>query len=55
MEQNERKKLTIPVLIKIIKETIQGIGEDRVVVEVNLLIWATAYALTPSSTLILIN
>ena len=47
MEQNERKKLTIPVLIKIIKETIQGIGEDRVVSISGSLAYATLFSIIP--------
>ena len=47
MEQNERKKLTIPVLIKIIKETIQGIGEDRVVRISGSLAYATLFSIIP--------
>src|SRR5690554_3343079 len=47
MEQNERKKLTIPVLIKIIKETIQGIGEDRVVRISGSLAFATLFSIIP--------
>ena len=47
MEQNERKKLTIPVLIKIIKETIQGIGEDRVVSISGSMAYATLFSIIP--------
>lgn len=47
MEQKEKKKLTIPVLIKIIKETIQGIGEDRVVSISGSLAYATLFSIIP--------
>ena len=54
MEQNERKKLTIPVLIKIIKETIQGIGEDRVVRISGSLAFATLFSIIPLFSIIAI-
>ena len=54
MEQNERKKLTIPVLIKIIKETIQGIGEDRVVSISGSLAFATLFSIIPLFSIIAI-
>lgn len=47
MEQNERKKLTIPVLIKIIKETVKGIGEDRIVSISGSLAYATLFSIIP--------
>ena len=47
MEQKEKKRLTIPVLIKIIKKTIQGIGEDRVVSISGSLAYATLFSIIP--------
>ena len=47
MEQIEKKRLTIPVLIKIIKKTIQGIGEDRVVSISGSLAYATLFSIIP--------
>ena len=46
-EQKEKKRLTIPVLIKIIKKTIQGIGEDRVVSISGSLAYATLFSIIP--------
>ena len=43
----EKKKLTLPVLIKIIKETIKGIGEDRVVRISASLAFATLFSIIP--------
>lgn len=47
MEQKEKKKLSFPVLIKIIKKTIQGIGEDRVVSISGSLAYATLFSIIP--------
>ena len=47
MEQKEKKKLSFPVLIKIIKKTIQGIGEDRVVRISGSLAFATLFSIIP--------
>lgn len=54
MDQIEKKKLTIPVLIKIIKKTIQGIGEDRVVRVSGSLAFATLFSIIPLFSIIAI-
>ena len=54
MEQKEKKRLTIPVLIKIIKKTIQGIGEDRVVRISGSLAFATLFSIIPLFSIIAI-
>ena len=54
MEQIEKKRLTIPVLIKIIKKTIQGIGEDRVVRIRGSLAFATLFSIIPLFSIIAI-
>ena len=54
MEQIEKKRLTIPVLIKIIKKTIQGIGEDRVVRISGSLAFATLFSIIPLFSIIAI-
>jgi membrane protein len=54
MDQIEKKKLTIPVLIKIIKKTIQGIGEDRVVRISGSLAFATLFSIIPLFSIIAI-
>lgn len=54
MEQKEKKRLTIPVLIKIIKRTIQGIGEDRVVRISGSLAFATLFSIIPLFSIIAI-
>ncbi|MBF6598196.1 MAG: YihY/virulence factor BrkB family protein [Fermentimonas sp.] len=54
MEQKEKKKLSFPVLIKIIKKTIQGIGEDRVVRVSGSLAFATLFSIIPLFSIIAI-
>lgn len=54
MEQKEKKKLTLTVLIKIIKKTIQGIGEDRVVRISGSLAYATLFSVIPLFSIIAI-
>ena len=54
MEQKEKKKLSFPVLIKIIKKTIQGIGEDRVVRISGSLAFATLFSIIPLFSIIAI-
>jgi len=54
MDQIEKKKLTIPLLIKIIKKTIQGIAEDRVVRVSGSLAFATLFSIIPLFSIIAI-
>ena len=45
MDQIEKKRLTFPLLIKIIKETIKGIGEDNVIRVSASLAFATLFSI----------
>ena len=47
MDQIEKKRLTFPLLIKIIKETIKGIGEDNVIRVSASLAFATLFSIIP--------